>query len=104
QDGVNFSSLRLKVERPVRSGSKMERFLEHLSITEVPQLWNVLRGQMSLVGPRPESPVVATNYSDWHQRRLRVQPGMTGLAQVHGLREIISAVENNSIEFASIID
>jgi lipopolysaccharide/colanic/teichoic acid biosynthesis glycosyltransferase len=42
---------------------------------------------MSLVGPRPEPTSLATTYSEWHQRRLRVMPGMTGLAQVHGLRE-----------------
>ena len=103
QYGVSFSMLRLNVERPVRSGSKMERFLEHLSITEIPQLWNVLRGQMSLVGPRPESPVVATNYSDWHQRRLRMQPGMTGLAQVHGLRENSSAEERTRFDLRYVM-
>jgi len=103
QYGVRFSMLRLNVERPVRSGSKMERFMEHLSITEIPQLWNVLRGQMSLVGPRPESPVVATNYSDWHQRRLRVQPGMTGLAQVHGLRENSSAEERTRFDLQYVM-
>jgi lipopolysaccharide/colanic/teichoic acid biosynthesis glycosyltransferase len=79
--------LRLNVDRPVHSNSAIERVLDHLSITELPQLWNVLRGQMSLVGPRPDPIVRLREYSEWQQRRLKVKPGMTGLAQVHGLRE-----------------
>ena len=90
QYGNPFQMLRLNVDRPVRSDSKFERLLEYLSITELPQLWNVIRGQMSLVGPRPDPMTRSNLYSDWQQRRLRVQPGMTGLAQVHGLRDFSS--------------
>lgn len=87
QYGAPFQMLRLNVDRPVRTNSSLERLLEYLSITELPQLWNVLRGQMSLVGPRPDPPQRLREYSEWQQHRLKVKPGMTGLAQVHGLRE-----------------
>jgi lipopolysaccharide/colanic/teichoic acid biosynthesis glycosyltransferase len=87
QYGTTFRMLRLNVDRPVRNNSKFEQLLEYLSITELPQLWNVVRGEMSLVGPRPDPPDRISLYSDWQQRRLRVRPGMTGLAQVHGLRD-----------------
>jgi lipopolysaccharide/colanic/teichoic acid biosynthesis glycosyltransferase len=56
------------------------------SVSELPQLLNVLCGEMSLVGPRPEEPERIQRYSAWHRRRLLVAPGMTGLAQVNGLR------------------
>lgn len=95
QYGVPFHMLRLNVDRPVRSRSSIDRFLDHLSITELPQLWNVFRGQMSLVGPRPDPIVRLSQYSEWQQRRLKVMPGMTGLAQVHGLREH-SAIEQKT--------
>ena len=61
--------------------------LWQISISELPQFWNVLRGDMSLVGPRPEMPGTGYPLSAWHQRRLSAKPGMTGLAQVHGLRQ-----------------
>lgn len=95
QYGVSFRMLRLNVQRPVANGSRFERLLERFSITELPQLWNVFRGQMSLVGPRPEPPALSSQYSEWQQRRLRVTPGMTGLAQIHGLREF-SSVEQKT--------
>ena len=85
--GVQFSMLRLNADHNPQNGSRLERMLWQFSISELPQFWNVLRGDMSLVGPRPECPERATRYSAWQQQRLSVKPGMTGLAQVHGLRE-----------------
>jgi lipopolysaccharide/colanic/teichoic acid biosynthesis glycosyltransferase len=84
---ARFLMLRLNVNHDPQSGSRFERMLWQLSISELPQFWNVLRGDMSLVGPRPECAERATRYSAWHEQRLSVKPGMTGLAQVHGLRE-----------------
>jgi lipopolysaccharide/colanic/teichoic acid biosynthesis glycosyltransferase len=58
------------------------RILRKLSIDELPQLWNVLRGDMSLIGPRPAIPYEVEVYKPWHLRRLEAQPGLTGLQQV----------------------
>jgi lipopolysaccharide/colanic/teichoic acid biosynthesis glycosyltransferase len=63
------------------------RFLRSWSIDEVPQLWNVLRGEMSLVGPRPVIEYEVEQYPDWYLRRFAVKPGMTGLWQVSGRNE-----------------
>jgi lipopolysaccharide/colanic/teichoic acid biosynthesis glycosyltransferase len=60
------------------------RILRKLSLDELPQLWNVLRGEMSLVGPRPPLPYEAELYQPAHRGRLEARPGMTGLWQVSG--------------------
>jgi lipopolysaccharide/colanic/teichoic acid biosynthesis glycosyltransferase len=70
--------------RITRSG----RFLRRTSLDELPQLWNVLRGQMSLVGPRPDLVEQVANYEAADRRRLAVKPGITGWAQVQGRDEI----------------
>ncbi|MDY6876761.1 MAG: sugar transferase [Chloroflexota bacterium] len=65
------------------------RFLRRTSLDELPQLWNVLRGEMSLVGPRPPLPAEVTRYMEWHKKRLEVRPGLTALWQVRG-RSLLS--------------
>jgi lipopolysaccharide/colanic/teichoic acid biosynthesis glycosyltransferase len=68
--------------------TRVGRVLRHFSIDEVPQLWNVLKGDMSLVGPRPPLPHETQLYSASAWRRLRVKPGITGLWQVSGRSEL----------------
>ena len=69
--------------RVTRSG----RFLRRFSLDELPQLFNVVVGEMSLVGPRPALPIEVEQYDDWVRNRLKVKPGMTGLWQVSGRTE-----------------
>lgn len=83
---------RLPIERPDRRGyhksandprhTSVGRFLRRTSLDELPQLINVLLGDMSLVGPRPELTSVVGNYADWQHRRHAVRPGITGPWQV----------------------
>lgn len=67
------------------------RWLRRTSLDELPNLWNVLVGDMSLVGPRPEVPEIVRLYDDRMRGRLRVKPGITGLAQVSGRGDLTTA-------------
>jgi lipopolysaccharide/colanic/teichoic acid biosynthesis glycosyltransferase len=64
--------------------TKVGRLLRKTSLDELPQLWNVVRGEMSLVGPRPVIPYEVEQYPDWYLRRFAARPGLTGLWQVSG--------------------
>ncbi len=68
--------------------TKLGRVLRKFSLDEVPQLWNVLRGDMSLVGPRPPIPEEVAQYSRWQRRRLSMKPGLTCLWQISGRNHI----------------
>lgn len=92
QDGTPFSLYKLRSLPPgdhdpaarTPEASPIGRVLRRWALDELPQLWNVLRGDMSLVGPRPILPSEAAGYDDRQRRRLDVRPGLTGWAQIHG--------------------
>lgn len=67
--------------------TRVGRFIRRTSLDELPQIFNVLRGEMSLVGPRPELPWLVENYEIWQRRRFAVPPGITGWWQVNGRSE-----------------
>jgi lipopolysaccharide/colanic/teichoic acid biosynthesis glycosyltransferase len=67
--------------------TRLGRLLRRTSLDEVPQLWNVVRGEMSLVGPRPVVPYELEHYPGWYRERFAVKPGLTGLWQVSGRSE-----------------
>jgi lipopolysaccharide/colanic/teichoic acid biosynthesis glycosyltransferase len=81
------SGILFKMENDPRV-TPIGRFLRRHSLDEIPQFINVLRGEMSLVGPRPPVPSEVKNYSARHLRRLTVKPGLTGLWQVSGRSDI----------------
>lgn len=87
EGGITFDMYRLNIERYSANPATYERLFVRWSLTELPQLLNVLRGDMTLVGPRPEPPERTKHYSEWQRQRLKVRAGVTGLAQVHGLRD-----------------
>ncbi|MDN3515618.1 MAG: sugar transferase [Candidatus Brocadia sp.] len=68
--------------------TKVGKFLRKFSLDEIPQLWNVLRGDMSLVGPRPPLPAEVDKYKPWQRRRLSMRPGITCLWQAYGRNKI----------------
>jgi lipopolysaccharide/colanic/teichoic acid biosynthesis glycosyltransferase len=86
--------------------TKVGRVLRRLSLDELPQIWNLLRGDMSLVGPRPEQLELVERYSPEHRFRLEVKPGLTGPMQIHGRGELTFeerlAIELDYVESLSI--
>lgn len=69
-----------------QKAARFGHFMEKSGLDELPQIFNVLRGEMSLVGPRPEFPEIVSRYDDWQKKRLDVKPGIAGLWQLYGPR------------------
>jgi lipopolysaccharide/colanic/teichoic acid biosynthesis glycosyltransferase len=98
KDGTDFELLKLRtmvvgaetqgagfaVDRGDSRITPVGRVLRRLSLDELPQLWNVVRGEMSVIGPRPTLRYQVERYTPRQRRRLEVKPGITGWAQVHG--------------------
>jgi lipopolysaccharide/colanic/teichoic acid biosynthesis glycosyltransferase len=98
KDGADFELLKLRtmvvgaeaqgagfaVDRGDSRITPVGRVLRRLSLDELPQLWNVVRGDMSVIGPRPTLRYQVERYTPHQRRRLEVKPGITGWAQVHG--------------------
>jgi lipopolysaccharide/colanic/teichoic acid biosynthesis glycosyltransferase len=81
--------------------TRVGRLLRKTSLDELPQLLNILKGEMSLVGPRPNVPYEVEAYKEWHKERLGVLPGITGLAQVRGRSTIdFDNIARYDIEYA----
>jgi len=82
---MNGPAFKAKVDPRV---TPVGRWLRKFSLDELPQLWNVLKGDMSLVGPRPPIPEEVASYHRWHRRRLSMKPGLTCLWQINGRNTI----------------
>ena len=87
KDGKNFEIYKFKT---IKNGkiTKLGRFLRITSLDEIPQFYNVLKGDMSIIGPRPWTPEFYNNFTDDQKERANVTPGLVGLAQVNGRRGI----------------
>lgn len=92
QNEVSGAMFKMKNDPRV---TKIGRFIRKTSLDELPQLWNVLKGEMSMVGPRPPLPREVAEYSQYDKQRLRVTPGCTGLWQVSG---------RNSVGFEEMVE
>jgi lipopolysaccharide/colanic/teichoic acid biosynthesis glycosyltransferase len=102
KDGVDFELLKLRsmvvdaeskgagyaVDRGDSRITRVGRVLRRTSIDELPQLWNVVRGEMSVIGPRPTLRYQVERYTERQRKRLAVRPGLTGWAQIHGRAEL----------------
>jgi len=86
--GAENKGLGLEVAKDDPRITPVGRFLRHWTLDEVPQLFNVLKGDMSIVGPRPTVPSQVARYTPWQRRRLEVKPGMAGWAWIHGRNSI----------------
>jgi len=82
--GAENKGLGLELARDDSRITRVGRFLRHWTLDEIPQLFNVLKGEMSIVGPRPGLPHQAVRYTPRERRRLEVKPGMAGWAWIHG--------------------
>ncbi len=82
--------------------TRVGRFLRGTSIDELPQLYNILRGDMSFVGPRPELPEIVCHYQDWQHHRHLVTPGLSGWWQVHG-RSDLPMHENTDMDIYYVV-
>jgi undecaprenyl phosphate N,N'-diacetylbacillosamine 1-phosphate transferase len=82
--------------------TKLGRFLRRSSIDELPQLINIVKGEMSLIGPRPEVPSIVETYREEQKKVFKVKPGLTGWAQVHG-RDALT-IEEKSVYDLQYID
>ncbi len=83
-DPDQLGQSQIKTARDDPKITPLGRFLRRSALDELPQLLNVLKGEMSMVGPRPEVPLVVEMYSSWHLKRLAMKPGMTGPMQLAG--------------------
>jgi len=82
--GAEFTGAGLAIQEGDDRITRVGAFLRRTSLDELPNLWNVVRGEMSIVGPRPTVQVQVDQYSDRQRGRLKVKPGITGWAQVNG--------------------
>jgi lipopolysaccharide/colanic/teichoic acid biosynthesis glycosyltransferase len=82
--GAEFTGAGLAIQEGDDRITRIGRFLRRYSLDELPNLWNVLRGEMSIIGPRPTLPVQVDQYTERERGRLAVKPGITGWAQVNG--------------------